>query len=332
MMLCGVVLGLGLRGASLAQQPFLPLSYDQAVSGEVTTEAFQQLYAFEGAQGEVITLSLTTLEGDLDPVLLLLDQDGGLLGWSDDEGDGYNAVLDSVQLPVTGRYFAVATRFGQAMGSTTGRYSLLITRLGRTVERETLLNYGDRVIGQVSGEVPQTVYFFEGRRGDAVSISLQRTSGNLDPFLQLANAERQILVQQDDDPAALGRLDAHIVNYQLPITGLYIIVASRYGQEAGTTSGNFVLSLQRMPDEARGFSLATAILLDYENQASGQISGDAPQRYYAFEGQRGEVISVGGGARKRQPGYVGDFAGCRTARTGTWRHPARAHHRQHSSL
>lgn len=283
----------GQAGHGIAQQPTgtAPITYDQPVIGEITAENFRHLYALAGREGEIVTIRMTTTEGDLDPYLVLLDQAGNWVAYSDDEGDLSGALIESWRLSSTGQYFIVATRFGHEEGSTTGKYQLSVERLGTSIEPGATLGYGDQVNNEISADQPFVIYFFEAERGQVVTLHMRRSSGDLDPLLIIANyPEREILVEQDDDSS--GGNNALITNFVIPRSGVYVVLATRYGREAGTTTGRFVLSLTSVPEEQRGLAINEAILLDYAETVTSDITGEIPQRYYVFEGRRGDVVTI----------------------------------------
>jgi hypothetical protein len=275
-----------------AQDEAIRITYGETLSGSLDDDHYRQLYVFNGRQGEIVTISMITTEGDLDPYISLVDSTGRGVAFSDDDGDGKAALLDSLHLPITGDYFLIATRFGHEQGSTSGNYQLSLTRLGSTTPAGATIRYGDNIIGEIKPDSPQVVYIFQGQRGDVINLRMKRTSGNLDPFIDLANSQGQILLSGDDDPNEPGTLNAAILNFTIQTSDYYLIVASRYGREAGETQGSFLLSLESIPIEQRGFSPPTAILIDYGASITGSISGDLPQRFYTFEGRRGDVISL----------------------------------------
>lgn len=276
----------------LAQEDYIPIVYEQTLAGSLTNEAFRQLYVFEGRQGEVITVRMVTIEGDLDPVLVLVDQRGQGVAYSDDDGDGRAALINIFELPASGQYFIIATRFGHEHGLTTGSYEVSLSRQGVNIPGGSSLEYGDTIIGEIAPEQSQVVYYFSGRRGEVVTIQMLRTSGDLDAFIDLANQQGQILISGDDDPLSTGSLNAAILNFTLPENGFYILVATRYGRESGSTFGSYMLSIEQIPEEQRGLASYDAILLDYGQNTNGVINGEIPQRFYYFEGKRGDVINV----------------------------------------
>ncbi len=268
------------------------IAYGETVTGALDGETYRQLYTFQGRAGEIIDAEMRPTDGDLDPLLLLVDSSGVGLAYSDDEGPGRGAALASVRLPGDGLYFLITTRYGHADGTTSGAYSLRLERRGASTPAGATLSYGDSIIGQINSASPQVAYVFQGQRGEVVNLRLMRTSGNLDALLDLANAQGQILRSGDDDPTAQGTLDAAILNYTLPENGFYIIVATRYGREAGNSQGSYRLMLDNVPLDVRGRSPLNAILLDYDMQLAGSLGAEVPQRFYTFTGARGDVVNV----------------------------------------
>jgi hypothetical protein len=263
----------------------------QPVSGTIGEDSFRHIYALTGQGDEVLSISMSRLSGDLDPLLLLIDSDGAILGLSDDEGEHANALLEAQRLPEGGRYFIVATRFGQEHGTTAGTFSLLVERAGSSPGADSILAYGHQVLGRITDETPLAFYFFRAQRGDVITITMQRTSGDLDPSLDLATPDGIVLLA-DDDGFSSGTLDAAITHYTVQLTGVYLVVATRFGREAGATEGTFVLSLTRTPVEQLGLEPANARLIDYGTAVTGAISDEVPARFFRFEADRGDVIAV----------------------------------------
>ena len=268
------------------------IGYGETVNGTLDNDRFRSLYTFSGRQGEIITITMIATGGDLDPYLSLVDSSGRSVAFSDDNGDGNAAFIDSIRLSLDGSYFIIATRFGHGQGSTTGEYELQLQRLGATTSPGATIQFGDSIIGEITDDSPQVVYVFSGQRGEVIDLRMLRTSGNLDTLIDLANAQGQILRSGDDDPSESGTLNAAIMNYTLPESGYYIIVATRYGRRSGETRGSFLLTLTAIPRDLLGRSPANAILMDYGAEVRSSISAEVPQRFYFFEGRRGEVVSI----------------------------------------
>lgn len=107
--------------------------------------------------------------------------------------------------------------------------------------RATTLAYGDSATGTVDNTTYVVGFCFTGTTGDQVTITMESTSGTLDPYLELADPTGNTLFASNDDADANTR-NAQIV-FTLTTTGQYLIVASRYGIDQGDSTGNFVLTL-----------------------------------------------------------------------------------------
>jgi hypothetical protein len=99
---------------------------------------------------------------------------------------------------------------------------------------------GTQATGAISREVPALAYRFEGVQGDTITVNMDGSSGSLDPYLILLNPDGSELSRNDD--RELGNTNSTITQV-LPASGVYTIVATRYGQSIGGTEGNFNLNL-----------------------------------------------------------------------------------------
>lgn len=82
-------------------------------------------YSFEGNAGDVVTIEMETLEGDLDAYLVLLNRPSReLIAEADDADFSTNAVIDEVILPADGEYLILATRYQGLDGDTEGEFRL----------------------------------------------------------------------------------------------------------------------------------------------------------------------------------------------------------------
>jgi hypothetical protein len=271
--------------------------YGQTVSGRITNDTFRTVYTFQGQQGEIIDAQLKRTNGDLDPMLILLDSANNLVASDDDSDAAYNAMLLSVALPHDGLYFLIASRFGQDRGLTAGAYTLTLNRVGIASDPNleggaTPLRYGDSVVLDLGNDQYQHIFTFGALRGDIINVAMQRISGDLDPTLILADAKGNVLLISDDDPNSPGSLDAAIANYRITKSGNYLLAATRFGGASGASHGGYSLKLDRLPPEALGNTPERAIMLEYNTVASGQIDSDHVKRYYLIEAKQGDVLHI----------------------------------------
>ena len=276
------------------------IAFGEVVEGNISEDDYRQQYTFTGRAGQVATITMETQRGTLDPYLLLVTQDGAVIAFNDDDTDtivpARDAALRSVVLPQDGIYTIIATRFGQAHGTTTGDYTLTLDVLGTAIapvneNDDSLLRYGDDVVGTISDEQPYVIYRLAAQRGDVINISLVRVGGNLDPQLDFFDPVGQFLINGDDDRAS-GSLNARIANYMIPADGVYFIQATRYGGERGTTSGLFTLEISVTPLEQLGTRPATARFLMPGTTETATLTADAATRFFRFDANRGDIVTV----------------------------------------
>lgn len=260
------------------------------VSGQLGGALTRSVYTFEGRRGEFVTLTVTPFNGNLDPLLTVLDADGRVLA-SQDDGAGRGARLDAIRLPRTGRYYAVVSRFGEAFGITNGGYELALERVGVSSESGSSLRYGDTIINSISDTESQRYYSFQAQRGDILDIRLQRISGNLDPYLQIVNRNGSVVASSDDVFGA-STLDAAVQGLVIDEGGPYVIVATRYGQAAGDTRGSFVLSIEESDNSGLGNTVATAADVTFGTPMEGDLSATQYERFYRFNAQENDLLRV----------------------------------------
>ncbi len=82
------------------------------------------------------------------------------------------------------------------------------------------------------------IYGFEGQAGDEITITM-RGEGELDAYLGLIDPGDEVIAEDDD---SAGGMDAQIT-ISLPESGVYLIIASRNGLDAGTTTGGYTLEV-----------------------------------------------------------------------------------------
>ncbi|MBL8155001.1 MAG: PPC domain-containing protein [Anaerolineae bacterium] len=268
-----------------------PLEFAGTITGEITNADPLQTYFFEGLRGEVISLRVTVTRGDLDPLLTVVDANGTLLA-SRDDGDGRRDItIDALTLPRSDRYYIIIGRFGYGLGSTVGVFEMNVERIGVSSESGSALRYGDSVINNISAMMPQLYYSFRAEEGDILDIIMRRASGDLDPYLQVVNS-RAFVIADNDDAVGSGSLDAQIRGLVIEETGTYIIIATRYGEASGTSTGRFILTLDEASNSGLGNAAQTAIALSINQTLDDEITNDSVIRYYAFDARKDDLLTV----------------------------------------
>lgn len=288
---CALMLLCGSVGAAQAQDDET-LIYGIPVSGQVDNRTPRMVHAFDGLRGEVVSIDLQVTGGDLDPVLAVFDGSGTLIASLDDSAGGRVPKLPSLRLPNSDRYFVAVSRFGYGLGTTGGSYALRVERVGVSSASGSMLRYGDQVINSINNMTPQLYYSFRASQGDIVNVRMRRVSGDLDPYLQVVDSSAFVLADNDDTLGSPTPFDSSIEGLVIEEDGTYVIVASRYGQSAGTSSGNFVLIIEEADNSGLGNTPQTALPVRMGQTINSELTSRQFARYYRFEANANDIITV----------------------------------------
>ncbi len=267
-------------GSPVVIVPSGAMSYGERVAGLLNDVTFEQRYTFTADAGDVIGIQMNAITGNLDTFIILLDEAGNQLIDNDDDpqGDGLNAYLRDFTISEAGTYTIVAQRYNGAQGSSEGRFELTLT--------------SNRPFESVSSAISETqsvrFYTFAGEANQTITLSMEATSGNLDPLLILLNPDGREIARNDDQQQ--GNLNSLIDNVTLPETGVYTIIASHFFQNYGTSTGNFDLQLA----PGRGESTVTIFPrpIDYGAQETETISANENLFIYTFLGSANDVVTL----------------------------------------
>ncbi len=172
--------------------------------------------------------------------------------------------------------------------------------------RQSNLSFGDTAEGNISNSQFRQLYSFEGRAGQVITVRMVRETGNLDPYLLLLTQNGDLVAASDDED---GR-NAEMPSQSLPITGIYTIIATRFGHEHGTTEGDYTLTLDAIGSVVAGSEATTnpnadsssidsttppqltTSFLSYGDEVFGQITSQQAYVIYRFAAQRGDVVNL----------------------------------------
>lgn len=234
------------------------------VEGRLTEGQPGAAYTFEGAAGDVVTITLTS--GDFDPFLRLRDASGAELATDDDSGGSLNAQIAFFRLPASGVYTILVESYDGRVGA----YSLRLSPA--TIRR---IEYTQTVSDRLESEGQTAGYTFRGQGGDVVTIRL--TSADFDSYLTLSRADTGENLISDDDSA--GQRNALIGPYTLPDTGDYLILVRSYDN---TGRGAYTLQLNQ----------AVLTSISYGERIQTDIGDSNPALYYVFEASAGDRVSI----------------------------------------
>ncbi|NPV67984.1 MAG: hypothetical protein HPY64_12640 [Anaerolineae bacterium] len=167
-----------------------------------------------------------------------------------------------------------------------------VARMWPQLQDRLPLRYGDSVTGTISHARFFQQYSFNGAAGDRVVITMEALSGNLDPLLLLGDAALNLIAEDDDSG---GGFNARL-EVTLPADGVYIVEATRYGQdsEAGQSTGDFRLTLLVNQGRGRTQDQPAGIFapLTFGNTSRGLLSQTDRFRLFWFYAQGGDRVAV----------------------------------------
>ncbi len=278
-----------------AQEDDLPrlVTYGEVATGQIDNLTPYEVYAFDGLRGDYLSIRARATEGNLDVVLTILDSSGRALANRDDSGGSLDAEIETLLIQSSERYSIVVARFGYGLGSTSGSYELLIERIGNSSASGSALRYGDSISNTITTIAPELYYSFRARQGDIINVTMQQLSGDLDPYVQIVQVEEgQTIVLFESDDSIPGSLDAQVENFIVPQDSTYYIVATRYGQVAGTSTGNFLLTLEESANSGQGNSPQAALPITMSAIVEGTLNEEVFQRYYRFEATQDDILTI----------------------------------------
>jgi hypothetical protein len=270
------------------------LRYGDTVINNITNLAPQVYYSFRANQGDIINIRMLRDSGDLDPYLQVVDSNAFVVAENDDVlGGDLDANITNLLIEQTGTYIIVATRYGAANGTAAGRFVLTLEEadnsgLGNSPEAAIAIAMGEVSENELTARYNRRYYRFEAQKDDLITVRMNRTGGNLDAFLALANAGLQELTSDDDGG---GGQNAKIEGFLIPADGTYYVIATRFDRENGRTTGGYRLELQTLGN-AFDTVVPDAQRISYGTTITGRLDELTPELLLSFWGAEGDVITV----------------------------------------
>ncbi len=225
------------------------LTYGTEVAGEITAEAFEQLWALEAASADRIGVRVERTGGNLVPMVSIIDAAGTEItsSYGPDETQAASQI-DSYELPTAGTYQVRVYRQYEESGTTTGTYSLSVSLFATAEDNPNNVTpvgevtYDAPVQGNVTPNRWRNVYTLQAAGADVVSIRADRTSGTLVPYIEVLDANGGVLsggygYSNDANDAA------SVQEVELPSPGQYSVVVTRNNGFDGLTVGGFNLTV-----------------------------------------------------------------------------------------
>ncbi len=220
------------------------------VAGEYKTAQIAvgdiDVYSYQAAAGEVLTIFVGVGGGSLDPEVELHGPDGAVVstGWGTS-----SAMIEAVKVTVAGTYLIlVRDHYGPYAGA-----------YGLTVITNTSSNPGDEDASViVAGEYKTAtiavgdmdVYSFQARAGDVLTIFVGVTGGSLDPEVELYGPDGAVV------STGWGPSSAVIETVKVTVAGTYLILLrDHYGQYTGAYSLTVITNPGPNPGDEDGWAI-----------------------------------------------------------------------------
>lgn len=153
-----------------------PIAIGDTVKGEISNQAFEQLYSFDGEAGTMIDISMTADDYGFDAYLFLLDSTGATVAENDDF-EGLDPRI-MVELPATEAYTIIASRRSGRSGEGEGTYSL-------TVQALELLELGTEQTFSLSYGGTYPVHAFRVPAAGLYSVTYSHVEGDVHPNFEI---------------------------------------------------------------------------------------------------------------------------------------------------
>jgi hypothetical protein len=260
------------------------ITYDEAVTGEITNDTPEISYTFEGNVGDTITISMTAVGAQFDTYLHLLGPDGEEVAVNDDSGGMLNSLIGPLSLPEDGTYTIVATRCcppNTLTSGSSGTFELVI--------RETELSplaLSETVTVALDDENPNAFFTFEGSVAEPHIYSLvaETEAGDVNFLIDVLNPNGQSVAQGWQNNNATVYIDPLLLN----VEGPYVFKVSRQpnAPNGEPISGPVRLSFTLQEVETQAIAVGDTV--------TGTLDDANPSDHYTFSGSQDELLRLVG--------------------------------------
>jgi hypothetical protein len=152
----------------------------------------------------------------------------------------------------------------------------------------TPLEIGDSLAGTIDATNYAQRFTFEGRTGETLDITMTQQDGTLDAYLILLAPSGAEIARNDDDSA--NNTNARLNQIRLDEDGTYTVVATRWRQRFGDSTGDFTLEVNDSDND--GTPTTTTQRISYDVAVTDTLNDTTPSRTYSFAGEQGDIIQV----------------------------------------
>jgi len=272
-----------------AAQEAKTVAYDTPVEGQITDEAFEQLWTLNAPGKDTIRITAERTGGTLAPRVELRDGNGQRIAGADVDYTYATATVREMTLPSAGTYTVAAGRYYEKDGKTSGNYKLTIALLGADEENPSMkvpvkpIQYDKAANGELTNARWMEGWTFTAPGKDTVTITTKRLDGTLWPELILQDAAGNAI-----NRASSYRDTASIIDhFTLPGPGQYTVIVKRYGDQGGGTTGTYtvMVSLDGAGEDRPDLLSKPTGAIKYDATVSGELTSAKWADVYTLDAQ-----------------------------------------------
>jgi len=246
-----------------------PITCGQVLTGSIGTStdpAPWKLYTFTGTAGDAVSIrSIKTSGPSFISVMELYAPNGSYFTFY------YNYPLDRV-LTTSGTYTILIRDYYNTYA---GDF-LLTYQVMNNPCNPSSVNYGQTLSNSINGLGEMDVYTFTASANDGVTIRLRKTSGTVNPVIELYGPTGSSVVGAT----------ANQIDYRPTVAGTYKIIVR---DSSYVNTGNYLLYLERMNNPANATPITCGQVL---TGSIGTSTDPPPWKAFTFTGTAGDAVSI----------------------------------------
>jgi hypothetical protein len=263
--------------ALVSAQDGQPITIGELVSGQISDEKPVDTYTFAGTAGQMITITMTAVDGNLDSYLTVIAPDGSESS-NDDSNGTFHSTLPLV-LPVDGTYTIRAMRCcGEAsQAASEGSYELVVNTM--SIQTFTV---GSTVTVEITPEQQVAYVALAAQVGQILRLDAVTLEGDALFVIEIRNPAGTMMSSFSQMPGMPAVMDPIFVNQD----GQYMLTVILQNPQ-GVNDAERV-SLAITADEVVPQPIAIGDTL------TGTLDDGNPVAYYSFEASSSDLLRVEG--------------------------------------